>query len=302
MTTRTTYTLFALASAIFSGAGWVLTEVGLRFYGMGSVSMAFIGNLTGGLLLLALTTGPRRKPWPRWPRRTWLLVIAASFAIYALGFQLSFNAIGLIGSGKAVLLARLDVFFVIIMAILFLGEHFSPRHWLAGGFAIGGAILITLKPGALELTFGWGEVLAVLAPLCNASGVIILKLAVDRIDTGQMTAMALLCGALFLSPLLFFDATFSTLILPAVLVTILMGVARGLAWLFYNISMRHLGPARASLIFLSSGFFTILFQVSLASLMPRLGLQPPQNLTSALMGGVLIAIGIVILQTGKAEG
>ena len=81
-----------------------------------------------------------------------------------------------------------------------------------------------------------------------------------------------------------------------------MGCFRGLAWFFYYTSMRHIGASRASIIFLSSGFFTVLFQVSLAAFLPNLGLQPPQSLTAVILGGVLIAIGIVILQTGKTEG
>ncbi len=290
------YSLYVLAAAVSSGVSWVLTEIALRFYGAEPVFVALGGNLMGGILLLILTRKANGNGYKNWSRQNWLMVLAVAFTIYTLGFLLTFNAVQLIGAGKTVLLARLDTIFVVTLAILFLGEQFSLRHGVAGLFAIGGAILINFDPTALQLTLGWGETLAILGPFSIAVGIIIFKSLIDRADAGQVTGLALFLGAVFIAPLTLFEDSSSSLVGPVLLVIVLMGIVRGGGWLIYNIAMSHLGASRAAIIFLSSGFFTILFQLIVSTLVPALGLQPPKNLLTAVFGAILIAVGIIILQ------
>ena len=183
------------------------------------------------------------------------------------------------------------------MAILFLGEQVSIRRSIAGVFALGGAVLINFDPQALQLSLSWGDVLAILAPLGTATGIIILKPLLDIADARWVTGLALLFGFLFLTPFILFADSLSGLGWVSLLLIITMGMTRGWAWLAYNTSLRHIGVARASIIFLSFAFFTVVLQAIVAWLGPTLGLQLPANLLVALIGGVLVAVGIIILQT-----
>ena len=80
------------------------------------------------------------------------------------------------------------------------------------------------------------------------------------------------------------------------LVVVVMSLLRGLSWSTYAIAMRHIGASRCSILFLTSVFFIVAMQVGLDAMMPGLGLQVPANLSTALGGGSLIVLGIVLLQ------
>jgi drug/metabolite transporter (DMT)-like permease len=160
--------------------------------------------------------------------------------------------------------------------------------------------LINLDLEALRLSMGWGEFLATLAPLCVAAGIIILKPLLDRSDAQWVTGLALLSGACFLIPLLPLYGLPAGLGWPALLVVTAMGVVRGSSWLVYNVALQQIGAARSAILFITFAFFTVLLQLVVASAAPVLGLQLPTNLLTALIGGGLMAAGVVLLQTEAA--
>lgn len=297
MTPRTRYGFFVLISAITSAISLVLTEVVIRHFQADAVLVAVLGNITGGsiLVLAAYRDGTSI----RIPRRRRLLVrlVAAAFCTYTLAYLLSFYAISLIGSGKEALLGQLESVFVVFLAVFFLGEYLSIRRWLAGVLALAGAVVINFDPQALRLTFGLGEVLAVLAPLGFATGIILLKPLLDIADARWITGVALLIGALFLVPLVPVVVSSFELGLAALLMIASIGLMRGIAWLTYNMSLPHIGASRCAIIFLSFAFFTVLLQAIVSQAAPGLGLQVPDNLLMAVLGGVMVAAGIVILET-----
>jgi drug/metabolite transporter (DMT)-like permease len=223
-------------------------------------------------------------------------VVAAALFIYAIGFLASFNAVKLIGSGKVALLGQLETVFVVMLAIIFLGERLTAWRWSAGGVALFGVAFINFDLQAWQFSLSWGELLATLAPLAVASGIVTVKPVLDQADARLVTGLALGLGGIILAPLLLFSQ--SPLVLSAGVLGVIaaMGVIRGLAWLLYNLGLQHLDAARCAIIFLSYAFFTVLIQLIVASLAPGLDLQLPSNLFAALAGGLLVAAGIVILQ------
>jgi len=302
VTNHTRYSLYVLAAGFLAAVAVVLTEIAIKFYGVAPLVAIILGNLIGGLFLLgssARRLSREKQLVSRW--QNWIPIVAAALSIYTLGFLASFNAIGLVGSSKVALLGQLETLFVVTLAIIFLGEQFTPRHWLSGILAITGAILINFDPRALQLTFGWGELLAVLAPLGLALGIIILKPLLDKADARWVTGLALLLGAAFLSPFVLLGSASMNIGWAALFVLAGMGTTRGSAWLSYNMAMRHIGPSRCAIVFLSFGFFTVIVQAVVAALGPQLGLQLPTNWGMTLLGGVLVAAGIVVLQTGPVH-
>ena len=131
------YTSYVLISAAAAAVGLVLTEIALRFFAVTSLSVAFLSNIVGGLVLL-IPTLRRPDAWRGWPAADWLRLVVAALAVFALGFVVLYTAIGHIGSSKSSLLGRLDVIFVIALAVIFLGEHWSRRRWVASFLALGG--------------------------------------------------------------------------------------------------------------------------------------------------------------------
>jgi hypothetical protein len=123
----------------------------------------------------------------------------------------------------------------------------------------------------------------------------------DRANAYRVTGLALVLGGLFLTPLIPVTISSAELGGAALGVIVLMGLLRGLAWLIYNTGLKHIGASRSAIIFISFAFFTVMLQAGVAKFEPMLGLKLPANLPAALIGGVLIALGIVILQTDRAQ-
>lgn len=301
MTPHTRYSFYVLLSGFTAAISFVTTEIAIRSYQVDPLLVIVLGNFVGGgTLLIASTKSAATLRVVRKPRNL-LGVMIVALCIYTFAYLLSFNAIGQIGSGKAALLGQLETVFVVILAIFFLGEEFTPRRWLAGILALGGMFFINFDLQALQLTLGWGEIAAMLAPLCIATGIIIAKPILDRVDARWVTGLALVMGGTFLLPFVPFVVSSVELGWAALLVIVLMGLMRGTAWLTYNVSLRHIGASKCAIIFLSYAFFTVMLQAVIVRLGPSLGLQLPTNLLAALGGGVLIAAGIVVLQTERAR-
>lgn len=303
MTTETRYSLYVLAAAILAATSNIFTEIALRFFDATPFIIAVLSNLVGGLLLLIISAKHRNIGWSSWRRNDWLRVIMAALIIYAVSFLVRFESIGLIGTSKTILLARLETIFVVLLAVMFLGESMSTRHWIATILTIGGALLINFNPNAVQLQFGRGELLAVLSSLGIAAGIIILKPVLDRQDGQQTTGIGLLGGAIFLLPFFALYTSVDTVInigWGGLALIIVMGLIRGVSWSAYNTAMSHIGASQSAIIFLTSAFFSVMFQVVVDAIAPYLDLQVPSNLLTALIGGIIIAIGIIILQRGRA--
>lgn len=301
MTTQTRYSFTVLISAFIAAVTLVLTEIAIQYYDVNALLVIVLGNLIGGGILLLASTRNRTNSRLIGPGRDLAAVVVAALCIYIVSNLLRINAIGQIGSGKAALLGQLETPFVVILAVFFLGEQISARRGLAGVLALTGALLINFDLRAWELTLGWGEVQATLAPLGTAAGIIILKPVLDRADAYRVTGLAMLFGAVVLTPLMPFTVSSPELGWAALLVIALIGLTRGTAWLTYNMGLQHIGPSRSAIIFISFAFFTVMLQAGVAKLGPELGLQLPTNLLAALVGGVIIALGITTLQTDPAR-
>ncbi|MFZ2357294.1 MAG: EamA family transporter, partial [Candidatus Omnitrophota bacterium] len=74
----------------------------------------------------------------------WLLIILAGIA-GALSWIFYFSALKTGLATKVVVIDRLSLVFVIILAAIFLGEHFGLRVIIGALLMIAGAIVITLK-------------------------------------------------------------------------------------------------------------------------------------------------------------
>ena len=301
MTPRTRYSFYVLISAAAAAAALIITEIALRFFCVTALFIVFLSNIIGGLFLLVPAIKNGSHSWRDWPATDWMRLIISSLAIYALGFMLLYSAVDHIGSSKASLLGRLDSVFVIGLAVIFLGERWTKRHWLASFLALGGAMVVNFDPAAWQLRLGLGESLSVLGAVVFSAGIVTLKPLLDRRDGQFVTGIGLLLGALFIAPFLIAMPTepnawtWSDLGWIALAALVGRGVCLGLSWATYNIAMRHLGASRCSVLFLSVVFLTVMLQVIVDTFAPSFGLQVPENLLMALVGGLIITLAIMLI-------
>lgn len=294
--------IYPIGSAILAAFSLVFTEISVGYFGVDPLLVIVLGNLIGGSVLLLMSVdnpaGFRRLRQPR----ALATVALGALCIYAVSYLLFFNAIAMIGAGKAALFGQLETVFVVIFAIIFLGEVLTRRRWMAGLLAFLGMILINFDLRLLQFTLGWGELMAMLAPICVAAGIVVLKPVLDFADARQVTGLALIFGALYMMPFVPFLVTVYIVSAAAFVTIAFMGLWRGTSWLAYNLSIQRIGASQSAIIFVSFAFFTVLLQGVVAWLMPWLGVKLPANLLAALLGGSLIACGIVVLQTDPARG
>lgn len=303
MTNQLRYSLYALLSAIIAGLAWVLTEIAINFFLIPSLVATMWGALIGAVVLLVVAHQRDELEIQRWDRVAWIRIIVGGFLIHGAGFILSFVAAGQIGAGKANLLGQLQTFFVVGLAILFLNESFSRRRLAAILLALVGATLISFDPTVLWVTWGTGETLTITGRLLIAIGIILMKPLFDHGNAAGTTGLAMLVGAIFLFSAFPFSRSLSV-VAPGfsigwatISIIGLIGIGRGISWLCFNTAQRYIGASQAVIIFLSYAFFTILFQAVAVWIAPNIGVRLPTNLGMALVGGLLIAIGIVVLQT-----
>ena len=178
-----------------------------------------------------------------------------------------------------------------------------PAHWLAGGLALVGAVIVNFNLHAFDLRFGLGELLALLAVFAFSVGIVLLKTLVDRHDGQLVPGFGLLLGAAVLSLLglrvgIAVDAVRDAGWWAA-LVLLVRGLLLGISWVTYNVAMKTLGASRCSVLFLSVAFFTVLLQLVIDALAPVLGLRVPHNLFTALLGGVIIGASVLLIHREK---
>jgi len=303
MTNQIRYSLYALYSAIIAAVSWVLTEVAVNFYYTPSIIATMWGGLIGGLVLVIIAQRRNEIDVSNWDRLAWTRTIVGGFLIHGIGFILTFMAAAQIGSGKANLLGQLQTFFVVGMAVLFLGENLSRKKIMAVILALIGSSIISFDPSIMWFTWGVGETFTIVGRSLIAIGIILMKPLFDDGNAAGTTGLAMVVGALFLfcaypftRATMTIDPSFSIGV-ATITVIAFIGIGRGLSWLCFNMAQRYIGASQAVIIFLSYAFFTILFQAITVWSLPDVGVQLPQNLGMALIGGILIAIGIIILQT-----
>ncbi len=296
MSDEVKYSLYAIFSALCAAAGLIITEIATRFLSVPVLNIAVGSNYAAGGLLLVWAAARGGGQWAGWGRGDWLRLLVGSVATYAIGFLLLYSAIGIIGTSKTSLLGRLETIFIVMLAVLFLKEIWTPRHWVASIIALAGAVIVSFDPNAWSLDVGWGEVTAVLSALVFSVGIIALKSVLNRQGGLLVSGYGLLLGAIVLTPFLWIfpsdEAAGDAWTLAILGLLFVRGIFLALSWISYNVAMQHIGASRSSVMFLSIGFLSILLQVSVDALFPQLGLKLPAHLDAAVVGGIVICIGI----------
>lgn len=284
-----------LAAALVTIGLWSSAFVGIRAAGeeISPGALAF-GRLLIGAVLLGALAIVRRGPLPR--GRDWWLVIGTG-VIWFAGYNLSLNAAEqVVDAGTAAMLVFIGPLLVILLAGVFLDEGFPRRVVLGGLVAFAGIVAISLAvagggggPDPL-----WGILLCLAAALCAATGVTLEKPVLERVSALNVTALAMVVGAVATAPFA-----------PTLAAEVAVAEPSSVVWLVY------LGVFPTSVAFTTWAF--ALGRSTAGRLATTMYLIPPTTLVLAwamlgevpplvaVVGGALTIGGVVIAQSRAAR-
>ena len=132
---------WALLSALFAGLTAVLAKVGVKDID----SNLATAIRTVVILIFAWAIAPSRglEPLMKATSRTWLFLALSGLATGA-SWLCYFRALQLGDASKVAPVDKLSVVVAMVLAVLFLGEETTWRHWVGGGLIVFGSVLIAL--------------------------------------------------------------------------------------------------------------------------------------------------------------
>jgi drug/metabolite transporter (DMT)-like permease len=165
-------TIVMVALVIVWGYSWVLSKLALQY--CGPFEFATLRTAVGAGFLFPALLWQRKPLWPDHPDEAFFVGVVQT----ALFLLLNSWALSQGEPGKTSVLVFTMPFWVLVFAWLVLGERIEGWGWLAVLLAALGLVLI-LEPWDLRATL-LAKVLAVLAGMCWALGVVISKRLHDR--------------------------------------------------------------------------------------------------------------------------
>lgn len=144
--TDITPSLRAIGHIVFGAAMVSFTSVLVELTNVGPTVSAFYRMFFGGLILLSVAVVKRDRLWFGMKNLAIPLVCAFLFSMDLFFWHRSIN---FVGPGLATILGNMQVFFVAVLAVLFLKEKLGWRLLVAIPFAVVGLFMIVRT--------GWGE-------------------------------------------------------------------------------------------------------------------------------------------------
>lgn len=184
---------------LFIGAALIsLSPVWVRLVDVAPSTSGFYRVLFGGAALVIYLLVTRRQLLLS--RRVWCLLVATSVFL-ALDLWFWHRSINLIGPGLATLLANLQVFFMMIVGIVFLHQMPRPAQVFAVPLALLGLVLIVgLDWSALPEDYKLGVIFGILTAVSYASFMLVLravrKMSAFRAPTREMAVVSVMCAVI----------------------------------------------------------------------------------------------------------
>lgn len=137
--TRINWLHWALLSALFAGLTAVLAKAGVK--GIDSNLATAIRTVV--ILVFAWSIAFFRgfETLGRATPRTWLFLVLSGLATGA-SWLCYFRALQLGEASKVAPVDKLSVVIAMILAVLFLNEHLTWRHWVGAGLIVTGTVII----------------------------------------------------------------------------------------------------------------------------------------------------------------
>ena len=130
---------WALLSALFAGLTAVLAKAGVK--GIDSNLATAIRTVVVLIFAWSIVFFQGFDTLARATTRTWLFLVLSGLATGA-SWLCYFRALQLGEASSVAPVDKLSVVVAMVLAMLFLGEHLTWRHWVGAGFIVAGTVII----------------------------------------------------------------------------------------------------------------------------------------------------------------
>ena len=173
----------ALSVAIFAGA----TSVSFATALAGALSMLFISEALA-LMFTVLSFGlfPILKKVRRIPQRLWTSILCVGVSNSVIAPLLAFTGLRMTGPINAELFIRSEDIFLVLLAVVILGEKIKKQHIMGVACVLLGVAVVALRGFSETLTFARGDFYILLAAGFYACGGILYKKKLHNIEPELM--------------------------------------------------------------------------------------------------------------------
>jgi drug/metabolite transporter (DMT)-like permease len=256
-----------------------------------TVVVATIAVPSAGAIILLVG----RKNNLQFLRKQWKSILFIS-TLFATTEFLWYDSVSYIGATKVTLVEiSLETMLVVFLAILFLHERLGRRKAIGAIIVLAGVIISvnvsTVRSSSSNNEFGIGDIEIILAAVSGAVSIIAVTRLLEKEDTFQVTGFALLLSGFMLQLQWLFIKPESFEWSWWLLLTPLMPLS---VFLLQFASYKKIGAALTSIIVSTHLILVIILQS--AFYYSGVPMALPENLTLAIIGGIISIGGIIVLE------
>ena len=228
--------------------------------------------------------------------RSWkiLLIIGGSFAFTLLTW---FDAVGHIGAGKTALInIPLETVIIVTLSWIFLSERLHKIQIIGAVVVISGVTLsVTSDVSNNNITqFGIGEIEAIVTSFTSGFETVIITKLLLRYNALEVSAFTLIISGLVLNVSWFFIIGSSEINIYALLyLFIIAPLIPIILTISSYTSLKRIGASLSTIIWSCSIILTVV--ISLVITYFGVPFTIPENITVALIGGIMSVVGIGVI-------
>jgi drug/metabolite transporter (DMT)-like permease len=288
--------LAAFAAVVLWGVSFVATKAALRE--VSPVTLIFTRFALGVAVLLLILTLRREPLVP--PRNAWPMLAVMGFVGIFLHQMIQVHGLTLTTAVRTGWLIGVTPIWSAVLAAFFLGELFGPRKVVGLFLGTMGALLVItrgeLSSRVLALPATRGDLLVLASTVTWAIYTILGRDTLKRLGSARATAAAMFIGWGMMIP--FFVSTagwqdFRNLSSTSVIAIVFLGVGcSGLGYWFWYAALERIDASQVA---------AFLYLEPLVTLMAAVALLGESVAASTILGGLLVLVGVLIVQTAKSR-
>jgi drug/metabolite transporter (DMT)-like permease len=292
MRSRGAARLAAFAAVVLWGISFVATKAALRE--LSPVTLIFTRFALGVLVLVLILTLRRESLIP--PRETWPMLALMGFVGIFLHQMIQVHGLTLTTAVRTGWLIALTPIWSAVFAAIFLGERFGARKIL--GLLLGtiGALLVitrgNLSADVLALPSTRGDLLVVASTFTWTIYTLLGRDTLKRLGSARATTAAMFIGWAMMTPFFLNEAgwrAYPSLSSTALIAVGFLGIGcSGLGYLFWYAALERIDASQVA---------AFLYIEPLITLMAAVALLGESVAVSTVVGGVLVLLGVLMVQT-----
>jgi drug/metabolite transporter (DMT)-like permease len=278
------------------GVSFVATKAALRE--VSPIPLIFTRFALGTAVLILILKLRRESLIP--PRDTWPMLAVMGFVGIFFHQMIQVHGLTLTTAVRTGWLIGLTPIWSAVLAALFLGEGFGPRKVFGLFLGMAGAILVVtrgeLSSQVLALPATRGDLLILASTVNWAIYTILGRRILMRLGSARAITAAMFIGWAMLIP--FFVAAagwqeYRDLSSTSVIAILFLGVGcSGLGYLFWYAALERIDASQVA---------AFLYVEPLVTLLAAVVLLGESVAVSTIVGGVLVLLGVLIVQTANAR-